>query len=122
MAAWANKRFGDDIDSREYRTQTHGNGSDAHEPGPNKPHDEPDDRAGFDFHNGNLLSLKEYVEILSRVVKIDFEIMKKEYKLEIGDYLADYSKFNKATGWKPSNIELKEMITETVDFYKVNGL
>ena len=71
---------------------------------------------------GRKVSLKEYVEILSRVVKIDFEIMKKEYKLEIGDYLADYSKFNKATGWKPSNIELKEMITETVDFYKVNGL
>ena len=37
-------------------------------------------------------------------------------RIEIWDYYADYSKFNKATGWKPLTT-LTDGLKETVKYY-----
>lgn len=67
---------------------------------------------------GRKVSLKDYVETVVKVVPTEYEIVEKENKLEIGDYLADASKFISATGWTLSDLSLEEMIRKTVDFYK----
>ena len=66
---------------------------------------------------GRKVSLKDYVETVVKVVPTEFEVVEKENKLEIGDYLADASKFISATGWALSDLSVEEMIRKTVDFY-----
>lgn len=39
--------------------------------------------------------------------------------IEVGDYIADYSKFSRATGWRPE-VSLEEGIRRTIDFFKTH--
>ena len=46
---------------------------------------------------------------------IDFPNVNK--KIEIGNYIADYSKFSNATGWKP-RVDIDEGLRKTFEYYK----
>jgi UDP-glucose 4-epimerase len=70
---------------------------------------------------GIPVSLKDFVSEIIKVNKggkfheVRFPDNRK--KIEIGDYVADYSKFTKTTGWKPK-ISLNAGISKTLDYYK----
>ena len=70
---------------------------------------------------GEAVSLKEFVEEVIKVNKKGrYEIVKfpsERKKIEIGDYIADYQKFSKLTGWKPK-VKLSNGIGKTLAFYK----
>lgn len=72
---------------------------------------------------GEHSSLKEFAEILIEVNgggKCSLvEFPDKLKSIEIGDYIADYSRFTNVTGWKPE-IKLKEGIERTLSYYKAN--
>jgi len=40
-------------------------------------------------------------------------------KIDIGDYYSDFSKFEKAAGWRPQ-IDLREGLMRTLEFFKNN--
>lgn len=67
---------------------------------------------------GRKVSLEDYVKAVVKIVPTEFELVKYENKLEIGDYLADASKFINASGWQLSSMSLEEMIQKTVEFYR----
>ena len=66
---------------------------------------------------GRKVSLEDYVKTVVKVVPTEYEMVKVENKIEIGDYLADCSKFIAATGWELSSLTLEEMINKIVEFY-----
>lgn len=76
------------------------------------------------FNLGGIpISLKEFVE---EVIKINgegkYKVMsypKDKKPIEIGDYIADWSKIKKTVGWKP-RVSLEEGIRRTLLFYKKN--
>lgn len=72
---------------------------------------------------GNPISLKDFV---SKAIQVfgrgDYKIIKMpgdRKKIEIGDFVADYSKIVQDVGWKPK-ISLDEGLKKTFDFYKKN--
>jgi len=76
--------------------------------------------------SGKGITFKEMVEKVNSVVKeligkstqIKYVPFPAHYKkLDRGDFIADYSKFNKATGWYPY-ISFEEGLKRTVLFYK----
>ncbi len=65
-------------------------------------------------------SLVEFVDALRkfcdfRAVAVPFPDEQK--RIDIGDYVADYSRFRAATGWRP-RVALEEGLAETVAFYR----
>lgn len=71
---------------------------------------------------GEKTSLLEFVEKIGNVINVDYKIEEfpeDKKKIDIGDFYADYSKFEKATGWKP-RISIEEGIKRTIEFYKEN--
>lgn len=63
------------------------------------------------------------VDFIDKAIKIykkgSYELMpfpNENKAIEIGDYIADYSKFSQATGWKPK-ITLDEGIKNTLEYY-----
>jgi len=70
---------------------------------------------------GFPISLKEIVE---KMIKIHgegkYELVpfpSESKKIEIGDYIADYSKFKKIVGWEPK-IDIDEGLKRTFEYYK----
>ena len=74
----------------------------------------------FNIGSGVKTNLKDYIETLAKIIPIDYEIIEKENILEIGDYVADISKFSNATGWMPSMEPLEDQIKKTIEFYNSN--
>jgi len=72
---------------------------------------------------GEPLSLIDYVEKSIEIFGSGtYELVKypdESKDIEIGDYIADYSKFTKVTGWKPI-IYLEEGIRRTLAYYNQN--
>lgn len=70
---------------------------------------------------GIPVSLKKFVEEAIKVNKKGkfkcVEFPKDRKKIEIGDYIADYSKITKAIGWKPKT-KLADGIEKTLTYYK----
>lgn len=69
---------------------------------------------------GTPISLKDFVETMKGIhknVQYEFVPFPPDAKnIEIGDYIADFSKFSKTTGWKPLT-PLEEGIKTTLDYY-----
>jgi len=70
---------------------------------------------------GIPVSLKEFV---SQAIKVNkkgkfrtVEFPEERKKIEIGDYVADYSKITKVIGWKPRT-KLADGIKKTLEYYK----
>ena len=64
----------------------------------------------------------DFVQILSNFCNFEFELVPfpDEHKtIDIGDYYADYGKFQSITGWEPK-IDLSEGLKLTVDYFKEN--
>ena len=65
-------------------------------------------------------SLLEFVQTLAGYCPIEYECVPFPDELraiDIGDYYADFSKFQRATGWQP-RIGLEEGLQRTVEFYR----
>jgi len=67
------------------------------------------------------------LDIVEMMININgggsFEIVpfpKESKQIEIGDYIADYSKFNKTTGWAPET-SLEEGLKKTFEYYRGNA-
>ncbi len=69
---------------------------------------------------GTPLSLRDMVELMIQVYgkgEYDYVSFPKEsLKIEIGDYIADYAKFQKAVGWKPK-VSIEEGLRKTFGYY-----
>lgn len=83
-----------------------------------------DDGWGEAYNLGGIpISLADFVkkaieiEGRGRLRKVVFPPERR--KIEIGDYIADYSKFAKKYSWKPI-VSLNEGIKKTIDYYKEN--
>lgn len=74
---------------------------------------------------GEPLSLIDFVEKLIKIYGSGtYEIVKypdESKDIEIGDYIADYSKFTRVTGWKPI-INLEEGLRRTLAYYNQNKI
>jgi len=72
---------------------------------------------------GFPVNLKDLVEKMIAVYgRGSYELIpfpKESKQIEIGDYVADYSKFKEATGWIPK-IEIEEGIKRTFEYYQKN--
>lgn len=72
---------------------------------------------------GSHLSLKEIVELIARISgskKYGFiPFPEGSKKIEIGDYIADYSKIKKTLGWEPK-VDMEEGLRKTVEYYNEN--
>jgi nucleoside-diphosphate-sugar epimerase len=72
---------------------------------------------------GSHLSLKEIVELIARISgskKYGFiPFPEGSKKIEIGDYIADYSKIKKTLGWEPK-VDMEEGLKKTVEYYNEN--
>jgi UDP-glucose 4-epimerase len=70
---------------------------------------------------GEPLSLKQFIELAIEVHgsgEYDLIPFPPEAKvIEPGDYIADYSKFHKLTGWRP-RVSVREGIARTLDYYR----
>jgi len=81
------------------------------------------DRANGEGFNlgGEAISLKKFVGEIIRVTgkgKYETVPFPPDRKvIEVGDYIADWSKIKKTLGWKPE-ISLKEGIKRTVEYYR----
>jgi nucleoside-diphosphate-sugar epimerase len=65
-------------------------------------------------------SLIEFLKLLNQHCPVEFECVPfpSELKaIDIGDYYADYSKFQKLTGWSPQ-VDLNDGLQRTVHFYR----
>lgn len=69
---------------------------------------------------GFPISLKELVEKMIAIYgKGDYELIafpENSKKIEIGDYIADYSKFKKTVGWKPI-VDIETGLKKTFEYY-----
>jgi nucleoside-diphosphate-sugar epimerase len=69
-------------------------------------------------YTGSVLRVAESLKKLRPETRIVFKLFPGERKpIEIGDYVSDYSKFHKATGWKPK-IPLTEGLGRTLEYYE----
>ena len=70
---------------------------------------------------GEAFSLVDFVEKLIEINgKGNYELIEypdESKAIEIGDYIADYSKFSGLTGWQPK-INLEEGLQKTLAYYK----
>lgn len=70
---------------------------------------------------GDPISLKKFVEITIKILgKGNLETANFPFErkaIEIGDYIADYSKIKRMLGWKPK-IKLEDGIKKTIEYYK----
>ena len=70
---------------------------------------------------GFPISLKEIVEKMIKTYgEGEYELVpfpSESKEIEIGDYIADYSKFKKIVGWEPK-IDVDEGLTRTFEYYK----
>jgi len=74
----------------------------------------------FNIGSGMKTELKDYIETLVKLIPVEYEVIEKENILEIGDYVADISKFSNATGWQPSIETLENQIKNTIKYYNEN--
>lgn len=72
---------------------------------------------------GEPISLEQFVKTLLEVNgggEYELVPFPRELKaIEIGDYVASYSKFSSATGWRPK-MSLKDGLKKTLDYYRNN--
>ena len=72
---------------------------------------------------GFPINLKDIVEKMIKIHgKGGYELVPfppESKQIEIGDYIADYSKFKKAVGWEPK-IEIDEGLRRTFEYYEKN--
>lgn len=72
---------------------------------------------------GTPISLAEFVTTAIKVYgKGEFEMVafpKEREKIEIGDYVADYSRLSKEVSWQPE-VDIKDGIDRTIKFYEKN--
>ncbi len=78
---------------------------------------------GEAFNLGSGYAVK-FLDMVKRIIEVSasgrYEFVpwpKTRKEVEVGDYLADYSKIQKELGWKPK-VELEEGLKLTVDFYR----
>jgi len=77
----------------------------------------------YNIGSGSPISVLDSLEAVIKIAKkgsckvIPFPPEKQ--KIEIGDYYADYSKFNKVTGWAPK-VRFEDGLTNTIAFYEKN--
>jgi len=69
---------------------------------------------------GFPISLKDFVEKMIKIYgKGEYELIPfppESKQIEIGDYIADYSKFKKTVGWEPK-VSLEEGLKKTFEYY-----
>lgn len=77
----------------------------------------------FNLGSGRARTLREATELVIEYAgtgNLEFVEWPADRKaIETGDYFADYSKFTRATGWKPE-VEMEKGLEETVSFYQRN--
>ena len=77
----------------------------------------------FNLGSGRARSLREATELVIEYAgsgALELVPWPDERKaIETGDYFADFSKFQQATGWKPQ-VEMEEGLAKTVEFYREN--
>jgi nucleoside-diphosphate-sugar epimerase len=83
---------------------------------------ENDDIHGEAFNLGHPrhYSLLEFVEILGRYAKFEYETVpfpRDAEAIDIGNYYGDSSRFREATGWIPKT-ELEAGLASTIEFYR----
>lgn len=74
----------------------------------------------FNLGHHENFSLREFVEVLTQLCSVRFELTPFPSELQaidIGDYYADFSAFSEATGWRP-RIGLHEGLKRTLDYFK----
>ncbi len=75
----------------------------------------------YNIGTGLPISILEVMKAIIKVVRkgsyklVDFPEDKK--KIEVGDYYADFSRFAKTTGWKPTT-EFDDGLKKTAEYYK----
>ena len=77
----------------------------------------------FNLGSGRARTLREATEMIIAAAgdgSLEFVAWPDDRKaIETGDYFADFSKFQAATGWQPA-VEMEEGLARTVEFYKAN--
>lgn len=82
-----------------------------------------DEKTNGEVYNlgGFPISLKDIAEKMIKIYgKGEYELIPfppESKQIEIGDYVADYSKFKKTTGWQPE-IDIEEGLKRTFEYYK----
>jgi nucleoside-diphosphate-sugar epimerase len=74
----------------------------------------------FNLGSSRAYSLAEFVEILKRYCAFKVESVpfpEDRRIIDIGDYVADFSSFSRATAWQPQ-VELPQGLEKTVAFYR----
>lgn len=73
---------------------------------------------------GEPISLEHFVETLIEVNgsgEYELVAFPSELKaIEIGDYIASYSKFSAVTGWHPG-VNLRDGLSKTLEYYRINS-
>jgi UDP-glucose 4-epimerase len=77
----------------------------------------------FNLGHHQYINLKDLAELVIDIYgKGSYEIIPfpdDRKKIDIGDYYSDYSKIKNTLGWEPK-VELKEGLSETINYYKTN--
>lgn len=81
------------------------------------------DGEAFNLGSGRARTLRDATEMIIAAAgagSLEFIDWPDDRKaIETGDYFADFSKFQAATGWQP-RVEMEEGLARTVEFYKSN--
>ncbi|WP_442510662.1 NAD-dependent epimerase/dehydratase family protein [Novipirellula sp. SH528] len=74
----------------------------------------------YNLGDSNSYSLRHVVELLQQHAKFDFRCVPfpaDRKAIDIGDYIADFSRFNEATGWTP-NVSFEEGLAMTMKYFR----
>lgn len=74
----------------------------------------------YNLGSGNLVTVKEILESLQRLVSVKVEIRAEDSRLRSSDVpilLADNHKFVEATGWQPT-LEFSETLADVLEYYR----
>ncbi|HXV77171.1 MAG TPA: NAD-dependent epimerase/dehydratase family protein [Candidatus Polarisedimenticolaceae bacterium] len=84
----------------------------------------PELRGGvYNLGHPKTYSLIEFVETLARVHPLEFECVPfppEAAAIDIGDYQGDFTRFERATGWRPI-VDLEEGLRRTVAYFRGRG-
>jgi len=72
----------------------------------------------FNLGGGQPYSIIEFLDVLRGLIGFEYELTpfpEERGSIEIGDYVGDYSRFRKATGWSPQ-LALREGLADTLEY------
>jgi nucleoside-diphosphate-sugar epimerase len=76
----------------------------------------------FNLGSDEHFTIKEFLETLRSLLKIDYEVIPfpDEHKaIDIGDYVGDFSSFQRLSGWRP-RVGLLAGLTSTIEYFRTN--